>query len=121
MQKETTIMRRFGAYLGNGEFLIFSEKRDAEILDVSVLHEEVIEGILGIDREAVASQRHLIYTPDPREAIRMIEEGNGQIALFLNPVHPEEVLRVVNAGEIMPQKSTYFYPKLLTGLVMNSL
>lgn len=121
LQDNDDNVRRFGAYLGKGEFLLFSEERNDGTLDVSVLHNEVIERSLGIDREALTSQRYLTYTPDPREAVHIVDEANGQIALFLNPVRPEEILCITNAGAIMPQKSTYFYPKLLTGLVMNQL
>jgi uncharacterized protein (DUF1015 family) len=121
IEEEIDGVRRFGAYLGSGEFLILSEARRDETLDVSVLHHAVIEESLGIDHEAVVSQRYLTYTPDPGEAVQMVDEDGGQIALFLKPVRPEEILRITDAGAIMPQKSTYFYPKLLTGFVMNSL
>lgn len=113
--------RRFVAYLGGGESITLALDRADGCLDVSVLHEAVIERTLGIGSEDLASQRYLTYTHDPGEAARAVDEGRAQLAFLLNPVRPEEILRVVDAGDIMPQKSTYFYPKLLTGLVINRL
>ena len=90
-------------------------------LDVSVLHTLILERALGIDRENMASQKNLTYTRDLNEALSMVESDEMQCAFILNPTRVEEIGAVAAAGEKMPQKSTYFYPKLITGLVMNNL
>lgn len=90
-------------------------------LDVSVLHSLVLERILGIDREKLADQTNLTYTRSPEEAFASVRNGESQCAFFLNPTRVTEIRDVAAAGEKMPQKSTYFYPKLITGLVMNQM
>lgn len=90
-------------------------------LDVSVLHTLVLERILGIDRENMARQINLSYTRDFGEALSAVRGGDAQCAFVLNPTRVSEIRDVAAAGEKMPQKSTYFYPKLITGLVMNRL
>ena len=86
-------------------------------LDVSILHAAVFERLLGIDAEALAAQAYVDYTPYAEAAVREVDEGRAQMAVLLNPTRVEEVLAVADRGERMPQKSTDFYPKLLTGLV----
>lgn len=90
-------------------------------LDVTVLHTLVFENILGIDKESMANQTNLTYTRDLKEAIRAVDSGEHQCAFILNPTRVTEIRDVAKAGEKMPQKSTYFYPKLITGLVMNEI
>lgn len=90
-------------------------------LDVSVLHTLILEKALGIDRENLASQKNLTYTRSLDDALSSVEGGTAQCAFILNPTRVEEIGAVAAAGEKMPQKSTYFYPKLITGLVMNDL
>ncbi len=90
-------------------------------LDVSVLHTLVLERIMGIDRENMAQQINLTYTKIFDEALSSVQEGNAQCSFVLNPTRVSEIRDVAAAGEKMPQKSTYFYPKLITGLVMNRL
>ena len=90
-------------------------------LDVSVLHTLVLERVLGIDRENMAQQINLTYTKIFDEALSSVRQGTAQCAFILNPTRVEEIRDVAAAGEKMPQKSTYFYPKLITGLVMNRL
>ncbi|MFN3346955.1 MAG: DUF1015 domain-containing protein [Candidatus Bipolaricaulaceae bacterium] len=86
-------------------------------LDVAILHKAILEKILGIDEETLARGTHVEYTHTAEEAVALMEEGRGQIAFLLNPTQVEDVLAVADAGEPMPQKSTDFYPKLLSGLV----
>lgn len=86
-------------------------------LDVAILHKAVLEKILGIDEETLARGTHVEYTHTAEEAVALMDEGKGQIAFLLNPTQVEDVLAVADAGEPMPQKSTDFYPKLLSGLV----
>ncbi len=88
-------------------------------LDVSVLHSLVLERILGIDKENMANQKNLTYTRSAEEAIAAVDSGSADCAFILNPTRVPEIRDVALAGEKMPQKSTYFYPKLITGLVMN--
>lgn len=90
-------------------------------LDVTVLHSLVLEKIFGIDKENMAQQINLTYTRDFQEAIASVEKKESQCAFILNPTRVTEIRDVAAAGEKMPQKSTYFYPKLITGLVMNQM
>jgi len=90
-------------------------------LDVSVLHTAILERALGIDAKALAEQRNVTYTRDPEAAIGKVDQGKEQIFFLLNPTSPDEVRRVADHGEKMPQKSTDFYPKLLTGLVLSKM
>lgn len=90
-------------------------------LDVSVLHSLVLEQVLGIDRENMAQQINLRYTRDFDEAIQSVQRGESQCAFLMNPTRVQEIRDVAAAGEKMPQKSTYFYPKLITGLAMNQM
>ena len=90
-------------------------------LDVSVLHTLVLERIFGIDAENMAKQINLTYVKKAEDALESVSSGKAQCAFILNPTRVEEIRDVAAAGEKMPQKSTYFYPKLITGLVMNQL
>ena len=90
-------------------------------LDVSVLHSLILEKYLGIDKENMANQVNLTYTRSSAEAVESVKKGESQCAFILNPTRVTEIRDVAAAGEKMPQKSTYFYPKLITGLVMNRL
>jgi uncharacterized protein (DUF1015 family) len=87
-------------------------------LDVTVLHGLVLGPLLGIDKEAMAKQSFLTYTHDTGEALARVESGAVQGAFFMNPTKVNQVLTACEAGFVLPQKSTYFQPKLATGLVM---
>jgi uncharacterized protein (DUF1015 family) len=87
-------------------------------LDVSILHLLLLENLLGIDAAKLASQSHVDYLRERKEALQCVRDGRAQCAFFLNPTTVEQVQRVALLGERMPQKSTDFYPKLLTGLVL---
>jgi uncharacterized protein (DUF1015 family) len=80
----------------------------------------VIEGVFGLDEEAVR-QGAIDYPKDAMQTARDVRAGAGSVALYLNPLGAEDVFRVTEAGEVMPQKSTFFYPKLPTGLVIRLL
>ena len=86
-------------------------------LDVSVLHSLLLERFLGIDESKLATQSHLDYIRERELAVELINQGKYQAAFFLNPTTPEQMQQIASKGERMPQKSTDFYPKLLTGLV----
>ena len=88
-------------------------------LDVTVLHTLVLEKICGIDADNMAKQINLTYVKQFEDAVAAVEKGDAQCAFILNPTKVTEIRDVAAAGEKMPQKSTYFYPKLITGLVMN--
>lgn len=90
-------------------------------LDVTVLHSLILEKLFGIDKENMARQINLAYTRDKDEAIRLAGTGDCNCAFLINPTAVSEIKDVALAEEKMPQKSTYFYPKLITGLVMNEL
>ena len=89
-------------------------------LDVAVLHELVLHKILGISPEAVREQRNVRYFRSADEAVRQVGEG-ADAAFLLNPVSLALMRDICYAGRVMPQKSTDFYPKLLSGLTLDNL
>jgi uncharacterized protein (DUF1015 family) len=90
-------------------------------LDVSVLHGLVLDPILGIGAEAMAKQQNLTYSHDLRETLERVASGKVQAAFLMNATKVHQVLDACEAGFVLPQKSTYFQPKLATGLVMQKL
>lgn len=90
-------------------------------LDVTVLHSLILEKLFGIDKENMANQINLRYTRELGEALDCADSDEYNCAFILNSTKVSEIKDVALAGEKMPQKSTYFYPKLITGLVMNEL
>jgi uncharacterized protein (DUF1015 family) len=90
-------------------------------LDVSVLHALVFDRLLGISEAAVKSGTLIEYMVDARAAVAAVRKGGAAGAFLMNPPSIANVEQVSDAGATMPEKSTYFYPKLLTGLVMNPL
>lgn len=90
-------------------------------LDVVVLHDLVFNQILGITPEAMASQSNLTYASKKDDVFDAVESGKAQIGIVLRPVQVEQVIDVSVSGEAMPQKSTWFYPKVMTGMVFHSL
>ena len=90
-------------------------------LDVTILHTLILEKLLGIDKENMAAQKNLSYTRSAEEAENAVRAGESQCCFLLNPTRVKEISEVAAANEKMPQKSTYFYPKLITGLAVNPL
>ncbi len=90
-------------------------------LDVTILHDLILNKVFGIDKENMKSQRNLTYTRSIDEAIESVDNKTSQCAFILNPTRVNEIRDVALASEKMPQKSTYFYPKLITGLIMNQI
>lgn len=88
-------------------------------LDVSIAHMLLLEQVLGLRPDAL--EEHVGYTRDAEEALGAVRAGQADLALLLNPTRVGQVCAVAQAGDRMPQKSTYFYPKLLTGLVIHHL
>ena len=124
----------FGCYTG-GEFFTLTlrdeslmdrlipegRSKDWKRLDVAILHAAILDRLLGIDAKALEEQKNITYTRDPQDAVKKVDSGAEQIFFLLNPTSPQEVIRVADHGEKMPQKSTDFYPKLLTGLVLTKM
>lgn len=90
-------------------------------LDVTILHTLILEELLGIDKENMKDQKNLAYTRDAAEAMAAVDAGEADCAFLIGATRVEEIAAVAAAGEKMPQKSTYFYPKLITGHLMNLL
>jgi uncharacterized protein (DUF1015 family) len=88
-------------------------------LDLAILHAALLEDVLGIDAAHLAAGDRLAYTRSPADARRAVESGEAQAAILVRPTSLEDLAAVAGAGDMMPQKSTYFYPKLLTGMVFN--
>ncbi|MDR1158093.1 MAG: DUF1015 domain-containing protein [Oscillospiraceae bacterium] len=94
---------------------------DYRALDVTLLHTMILAPLFGIDRDNMARQENLVYTRSLEEALGGVRSGAFQCAFLLAPTPVSAIGRVAGAGERMPQKSTYFYPKLTTGLVIHPL
>jgi uncharacterized protein (DUF1015 family) len=94
-------------------------------LDVSVLQKLVLERLLGLDEERMGNPEYVEYVKDvpnaTNEVIERVDAGHKQIAFFINPVNMQQLAAVTEAGERMPHKSTYFYPKMYTGLTIQKL
>jgi uncharacterized protein (DUF1015 family) len=109
----------FAADDGSGALQIFSRAAGEE-LSVRVIHREVLEGVLNLDEDAVCDGA-VAFPKSTLQAARDVREGRGALALYLNPLEPDDVFRVTGAGETLPQKSTFFFPKLPTGLLFRML
>lgn len=94
-------------------------------LDAAVLHKLILEEKLGIDAKKLAEQSNIEYIKDIGNAVEAsmseVDLGHGQAVFFMNPTKMEQIKAVAAAGERMPQKSTFFHPKVFTGLVINKL
>ncbi len=90
-------------------------------LDLAILHAAVLDDRLGIDGAALAAGERLAYTRSEADALDRVARGEAAAAILVRPTRLEQLAAVASAGDVMPQKSTYFYPKLLTGLVFNPL
>lgn len=125
----------FGIYAGNSCFYVAALKDKvamaaacagmspaARQLDVNVLHKLVLEGRLGIGEKELADESHIDYIKDIGNAIEQsiaaVDSGQAQAVFFMNPTRIEQVKAVAAAGEKMPQKSTFFHPKIFTGMVI---
>lgn len=86
-------------------------------LDVSILQLIILGGLLGITDQQLTDQSHLEYASQHEEAVRVVDQKGYQCAFLLNPTPVEMVRAVVEAGDVLPQKSTHFHPKLMEGLV----
>ena len=116
---------------GGGAFYLFALKREADLesllkdyseaqrgLDVVLLHRLILEKGMGITAEAVAGEKNVGYEREMDAAIAAVDRGEAQLAFLLNPVRVEQVTRIALGGDVLPQKSTDFYPKLLSGVAI---
>jgi uncharacterized protein (DUF1015 family) len=111
---------RIGIANGSGLYLYERDRRTGE-LDVKVLHEELLGDALGIGEEAVRDEKHIQYVRGLDAAYARVQTGEAQMAFLLEPTTMEQVAEVAFSGGVMPQKSTDFYPKLLSGLTIYKL
>jgi uncharacterized protein (DUF1015 family) len=123
-----------GAYAGNGAFRIFALKASANLpallpeisnaqrgLDVVLLHRLILEGGLKITQDAVKTEKNITYEREMDGAIASVDAGRAQICFLLNPVSVRTVAEMAMNGEVLPQKSTDFFPKLMSGITMYRL
>ena len=110
-------------FTGNTDSSLFAADTPAEVraLDVAVLHEALLDGMLGISRAAQEAKTNLDYIKGFEPAWKAAESPDTQLVVLMNPTPVEQVDRVCRSGGVMPQKSTFFYPKILSGLVINPL
>jgi len=94
-------------------------RRQAE-LDVVRLHKVLLESVLGLSEESIREQQHIEYVREGKEAVARVQAG-ANVAFLMNPAKIEQVRDIAFAGEVLPQKSTDFYPKLLSGLTIYAL
>ena len=123
--REPSDGHRIGVAL-DGSWLVVDIPRQAggdpvSDLDVSVLHREILQGLLGLEDDLVEEERHLSYSRDHDAILDEVESGLAQAAFLLRPPAVADVVAVASGGQLMPQKSTYFYPKPASGIVFNPL
>ncbi len=140
MQKHQRTQRMIGIYGGRNTwpeeraFFLFTLRRDVDLaallpdvspaqrqLDVVLLHRVVLEQGLGVTAEAVRAEKNITYEREMDAAIAAVDQGAAQLCCLLNPVRVEQVVEMALGGEALPQKSTDFYPKLLSGLTIYRL
>ena len=90
-------------------------------LDVVQLHKVLLENVLGLSEESIRDQQNLTYVRDVAEALSTVRSGNANLDFLMNPCRITQVSDIAFAGEVLPQKSTDFYPKLLSGLAIYAL
>ena len=136
--RATTILREAGhvgtailAVTASQVWLLHSPKAPASMfgglsirqqaLDVVQLHQVLLEGVLGLSEGSIREQQNLSYVRDAGEALTAVRSGGANIAFLMNPCHVNQVRDIALAGEVLPQKSTDFYPKLLSGVTIYAL
>ena len=108
-------------HAGSNAVYMFERNREPGALDVDVLHRELIEGALGISAEAVREQKFIQYVRGLDAATEAVMSGDAQIAFLLEATTIQQVADTAFSGRVMPQKSTDFFPKLLSGLTIYRL
>jgi len=126
-------LHRLGAYYKNhSAFILLTLKPDVldhetkipaalRDLDVTLLTQLIFERILKLDQKSLDDEKQITYTTSIEQAVQNVDQGKCDMVMLLNPTRIEQVEAVANAGLTMPRKSTYFYPKVITGLVVNDL
>jgi uncharacterized protein (DUF1015 family) len=105
--------------LGTNRFAGLSLRQQS--LDVVQLHKCLLEGVLKISEDAIRNLQNVSYHRDAADALAQVRSGQAQAAFLMNPVRMRQVRDVAFAGELLPQKSTDFYPKLLSGLTIYAM
>jgi uncharacterized protein (DUF1015 family) len=90
-------------------------------LDVVQLHKVLLENVIGLSEESIRDQQNISYVRDAAEALLSVRSGASNVAFLTNPCRIDQVRNIAFAGEVLPQKSTDFYPKLLSGLTLYAL
>jgi uncharacterized protein (DUF1015 family) len=111
---------RIGVVMFGGACLLARTRQTGE-LDVPVLHQKIIGDWLGINEEAVREEKYIQYVRGMDAAAAEVRDKGAQVAFLLDPTPIDEMARVAFSGGVMPQKSTDFYPKLLTGVTIYRL
>ncbi len=111
-------LRNKNAYLEMGDI---NQSKDWKSLDVSIIHTLLIDHILHLTKKQISNQIYIDYTKDIDDALNRVKHDKYQAAIILNSTKIGEILKIAKNGEKMPQKSTYFYPKILTGFVFNKM
>ena len=111
---------RIGVVTAAGQHLLERARVGGE-LDVPVLHRDILGGLLGISEEDVREEKHIKYVRGIDAAVAEVREGDAEVAFILEATPIEEMARIAFAGGVMPQKSTDFYPKLLSGVAIYKL
>ena len=111
---------RIGIVTGAGQHLLERPRVNGE-LDVPVLHHDILGGLLGISEADVREEKHIKYIRSIDAAVAEVREGDAEVAFILEPTPIEDMARIAFAGGVMPQKSTDFYPKLLSGVTIYKL
>jgi len=109
------------ALAGISRLYLYEAPRAQDELDVPILHEHLLGGALGIGEDAVREEKHIRYVRGLEPAVTAVETGAAQVAFLLEPTPIGEMARIAFSGGVMPQKSTDFYPKLLSGLTIYKL
>jgi uncharacterized protein (DUF1015 family) len=117
-----------------GVFTLLRLRRDADLqklmpdlsaaqrkLDVVLLHRVLLEDGLGITPAAITAEQNISYEREIGAALDAVDRDRAQICFLLNPVGVDQVMEIALSGEVLPQKSTDFYPKLLSGLTLYRL
>lgn len=127
-----TVSEKLFAFYTGGDYYYLLELKDLAFidekieerseaykhLDVTILHTLILEKYLGIDAESMKDQKNLVYTRSAHEAIAAVQAGEYQCSFLMNPPKVSDIRAVSGSNEKMPQKSTYFWPKPVTGIVM---
>jgi uncharacterized protein (DUF1015 family) len=121
MLADTSMVRIGVAAQGTAKFLVLDRERTPEDLDVRILHDALLRDGLGIGEDAVRDEKHIRYVRGVQAAVDEVRQDRAQVAFLLQATPVEQVAEVSFAGGVMPQKSTDFYPKLLSGLTIYKL